>query len=129
MDPADLQGIPLFASLDRKEREAVARWADVLDEPAGKRLVHEGDFAYEFFVILDGEADVVRGDDHLRTLGPGDFFGELALLETDRRTASVVAKTPMRLVVMLGRDFREMRDEMPQVCNAIEHAVEERRTR
>ena len=129
MNTADLKDLPLFRSLDRRELEAVARWADAVDVAEGKHLVEEGQFAYEFFVILEGEADVVRGEDHLRGLGPGDFFGELALMETDRRTASVVARTPMRVVVMLGRDFQEMNKEFPQVCERIQEAIEERRNR
>ncbi|MFN2544668.1 MAG: cyclic nucleotide-binding domain-containing protein [Actinomycetota bacterium] len=129
MDPNDLKTLPLFESLDRKDIDRLSRWADEVQVEAGKHIVDEGRFAYEFFVIIDGEADVVRGDDHLRDLGPGDFFGELALVETDRRTASVVARTPMRLVVMLGRDFRDMEREMPAVAEQINRAIEERRNR
>ena len=127
MDPADLKPLPLFSTLDRRELERVARWADEIEVEEGRPVVNRGEFAFEFFVIIDGEAEVVRGQEHLRDLGPGDFFGELALVETDRRTASVVAKTPMRLAVMLGRDFREMEDEMPHVARRVTAAIEERR--
>jgi CRP-like cAMP-binding protein len=126
MDPKRLSTIPLFAALSRKEREQVARWADEVDVPEGKHLVDQGDFAYEFFAILGGTADVRREDQHLTDLGPGDFFGEIALVRTDRRTASVVATTPMQVVVMLKRDFRAMADEMPEVAAQIRKAIEER---
>jgi CRP-like cAMP-binding protein len=108
MDPADLKPLPLFGSLDKHSLDRLSRWVDDIDLPAGKHLVDQGAFAYEFFVIIDGEAEVLRDGEHLADLGPGDFFGEIALVETDRRTASVIAKTPIRLAVMLGRDFREM---------------------
>jgi CRP/FNR family cyclic AMP-dependent transcriptional regulator len=129
MDPARLKSVPLFAELSERAREKVARWADEIDVAEGKHLVDEGQFAYEFFVIEDGTADVRHGDETIAQLGPGDFFGEIALVEHVRRTASVVATSPMRAIVMFGRDFRAMEDEMPEVAARIKQAVEERRTR
>lgn len=129
MDPARLKSIPLFASLSDHERTQVARWADEVDVSQGKHLVDQGDFAYEFFVIEEGTAEVKRGEDSLAQLGPGDFFGELALLGEDRRTASVVATSPMRTIVMFGRDFRQMESEMPAVAAKIRQAIEERKPR
>jgi CRP/FNR family cyclic AMP-dependent transcriptional regulator len=129
MDPARLKTVPLFAELSERAREKVARWADEIDVAEGKHLVDEGQFAYEFFVIEDGTADVRHGDETIAQLGPGDFFGEIALVEHVRRTASVVATSPMRAIVMFGRDFRAMEDEMPEVAARIKQAVEERRTR
>ncbi|MCI0346632.1 MAG: cyclic nucleotide-binding domain-containing protein, partial [Chloroflexi bacterium] len=102
MDAARMKTIPLFAALSDKDRTRVAQLADEVDVKAGDHLVDEGRFAHEFFVIEEGEADVVHGGQSLATLGPGDFFGEIALIKTERRTASVVAKTPMKLVVMFG---------------------------
>ena len=75
---------------------------------AGKRLASEGAFAHEFFVIDTGEAVVTKGDETLPTLGPGDFFGEIALVETDRRTASVTAQTDMTVLVMHQSGFASM---------------------
>ncbi len=129
MDPARLKSIPLFASLSDAERAKVARWADEVEVEEGKHLVDEGRFAYEFFVIEEGSAAVRHGDEVVAELGPGDFFGEIALLEHVRRTASVVATSPMRAVVMFGRDFRSMENEMPAVANSIKQAVEERKGR
>jgi CRP-like cAMP-binding protein len=126
MDPADLQNLPLFESLDRPELERLSKWATDLDFAAGHHVVDQGEVAWEFFVILDGQAQVLRNDDQLAVLGPGDFFGEMALQANDRRNASVVAKTPLRLAVMLGRDFKEMKQEMPHVAAAITSAIKKR---
>lgn len=129
MDQARLKSISLFADLSHHEREQVARWADELDVPEGKHLVDEGRFAHEFFVIEEGTAEVRHGDQKVTELGPGDFFGEIALLETERRTASVIATTPLRTIVMFGREFRQMEAEMPSVAARIRQAIEERRPR
>lgn len=129
MDPARLKSIPLFAELSDRDREQVARWADEVDVAEGKHLVEEGQFAYEFFVIESGTADVRHGDRTISSLGPGDFFGEIALVEHVRRTASVIATSPMRAIVMFGRDFRAMESELPGVAARIRQAVEERRER
>jgi CRP-like cAMP-binding protein len=127
MDTARLKQLPLFASLSEREREKIARWADEVDLPPGKHLVDEGQFAYEFFVIEEGTAEVLKGGDRLAELGPGDFFGEIALLEEERRTASVIATTGMRAIVMTRRDFGAMQSEMPSVAAQIRQALEERR--
>jgi CRP/FNR family transcriptional regulator, cyclic AMP receptor protein len=107
----------------------VARWADEIDEPAGHRLVDQGNFAHEFFVLLDGTVEVTKDGEHLADLGPGDFFGEIALVGHERRTATVKATTPVRAVVMHSRDFGAMRSEMPTVCDRIEAAIRERLAR
>lgn len=94
MHPSRLSSVPLFQSLSRHEREQVARWADEIDVPAGYHLLDQGRFAHEFFVVLEGTVEVTQDGRHLTDLGPGDFFGEIALLEAARRTATVVATTP-----------------------------------
>jgi CRP-like cAMP-binding protein len=126
MDAKRLRSVPLFAELSDRELEDVARHADEVDVPAGKELAHQGSFAYEFFVIEDGTAEVTRDGDRIAELGPGDFFGEIGLLETDRRTASVVATTPMSLIVMFGPDFRELERRSPEVAARIRTAIRER---
>ena len=126
MDPDRLKTIPLFDELSEAERNQVAQWADEVDIREGEHLVHQGAFAHEFFVILEGTAEVTKDGDHLTDLGPGDFFGEIALLEEERRTASVTAKTPMRVVVMFGRDFRQMDHQMPHVARKVQQTLEER---
>jgi CRP-like cAMP-binding protein len=118
-----LESVALFASLSRGERERIARWMDEVDVPAGKELTSEGGFGHEFFVIEDGTASVRHGDEEIANLGPGDFFGEIALLETERRTATVIAETPMRLIVMFEREFRQMERELPSVADRVRSAI------
>ena len=127
MDAAPLRKLALFAGLSEEERQKVARWADEVEIPVQKHLVEEGDLGYEFFVIQEGRAEVRRGDEVIAELGPGDFFGEIALLQEHRRNASVVAAEPMRAIVMTRRDFKEMQAEMPSVAALIRQAVEDRR--
>ena len=129
MDAKRLEAVPLFAGLTRREREQVARWADEIDEPAGFHLVDQGTFAHEFFVLLEGAVEVRKDDEHLTDLGPGDFFGEIALVGRDRRTATVTATTPVRAIVMHSREFGAMRGAMPAVCGRIETAIRERLAR
>ena len=129
MDAKRLEGVPLFQGLSRKEREHVARWADVIDVPEGYHLADQGAFAHEFFALLDGTVEVTRNGEHLVELGPGDFFGEIALVEQDRRTASVRAITPVTAIVMHGRDFDAMRTEYPSVAARIHDAVHARSPR
>ena len=126
MDVKRLNQVPLFAELSKKEREQIARWADEIDEPAGYHLVDQGNFAHEFFVLLDGNVEVLKDGEHLTDLGRGDFFGEIALVEHERRTASVRATTPVRAIVMHERDFAAMRTQMPAVAERIETAIKER---
>jgi voltage-gated potassium channel len=129
MDAKQLAALPLFADLDKRERRRVAERADEVDVPAGKELASQGDLAYEFFVIEDGTARVEHAgadDEHTR-LGPGDFFGEIGLLEHDhRRTATVTAETPMRLMVLTGADFRVLNRELPDVGQKVGSAMRER---
>jgi CRP-like cAMP-binding protein len=127
MDEGHLKKIPLFESLSRDELREVARHADEVDVSEGKTLISEGDFAYEFFVIEDGEAEVLSGDRHVADLGPGDFLGEMgALAQGGRRNASVVARSSMSLVVMTARDFRQMHNRAPDLAQRIRNTVERR---
>ena len=127
MDPARLRKLALFAELSDEERQRVAKWAEEVEVPVRKHLVEEGELGYEFFVIQEGRAEVRRGEEVIAELGPGDFFGEIALLEEHRRTASVIAAEPIRAIVMTRRDFNEMQAELPSVAAQIRQAVENRR--
>jgi CRP/FNR family transcriptional regulator, cyclic AMP receptor protein len=129
VDAKRLVEIPLFAGLSKRERAQVARWADEIDEPAGYHLVDQGTFAHEFFVLLEGTVEVRQDGRHVADLGPGEFFGEIALVEQERRTATVAATTPVRAIVMHAREFGAMRVEMPAVADRIEAAVRERLAR
>ena len=129
MDPKHLEHIELFAQLTADQRKEIARQSDEIDVEAGSRIITEGRFGYEFFVLKDGSAEVVRGGEHLADLGPGDFFGEIAIMEHDRRTASVVATTPVTAIVMLARDFETMAGVMPHVAEKIHEAIRARMQR
>jgi CRP-like cAMP-binding protein len=126
MDPREVQSIPLFAGLSKDDQKVVAQYADEVDVPAGKVLAEEGRLAYEFFAIKDGTADVTLGGQHAATLGAGDFFGEIGLLGGDRRVASVVASSPMSLVVLTGSQLRAIDSRMPGVAERIRGAMAQR---
>ena len=108
MDVKELQGIGLFSGLSKGELKRLGQWTDEVTVDEGYSLAKEGEFAYEFFVIEEGTADVIQGGNRLTELGPGEFFGEIGLLETERRVASVIATSPMRLIVMFQSQFRHM---------------------
>ena len=126
MQEQNVLSIPLFAGLSRKERQTIAQRADELDFEEGRHLVREGEFAYEFFVIREGTAEVTHDGKHLADLAPGDFFGEQALMGGVRRNASVVTTSPIKVVVMTPQLFRQTKRELPAVCQRITEAVEER---
>ncbi len=108
MDPNRLKAIDVFASLDEATLRKVATFAGETSVEAGKHLVREGDYAYELMAIEEGEAEVQRSGQAVATLGPGDFFGEIGVLEKTLRTADVVAKTPMRLVTLSHWDLKRI---------------------
>ena len=126
MDVKELRGIELFSRLSKGELKRLAQWADEVTVDEGYALAKEGEFAYEFFVIEEGTADVIQGGNLLTELAPGAFFGEIGLLETERRTASVIATSPMRLIVMFHSQFRQMEHELPTVANRIRVAIRAR---
>jgi CRP-like cAMP-binding protein len=129
MDAKRLRDVPFFAGLGKSELAQVGQWTTQLDLPEGKVLGRQGSVAYEFFVIEDGTAVVTIDGERVTELGPGDFFGEIGLLESDRRTATVTATTPIRVIVMLGSEFRAMEREMPHVAQRVREAIEERLAR
>ena len=129
MDAKELEAVPLFAGLSRKERQHVAQHADLVDLPTGYHLVDQGTFAHEFFVLTAGTVEVTQDGKHLTELQTGDFFGEVALVEHLRRTATVVATTPITAIVMHQRDFDTMQRELPHVAEQIHQAVHERSSR
>ena len=93
---------------------------------AGRRLISEGRFGYEFFVIKDGTAEVVRGNEHIADLGPGDFFGEMALLGDTTRNADVISSSQMTAMVMTDTAFRSLARHMPNVAEEIRAACRRR---
>jgi CRP/FNR family cyclic AMP-dependent transcriptional regulator len=109
----ELAEVPLFSACSRKDLQNIARRIEEVDVPEGKELVREGSAGAEFYVILDGTAEVSRRGKRVATLGPGAFFGDLALLDRAPRNATVTATTPMRLAVLGQREFGSMIDELP----------------
>lgn len=126
VDGSRLKPLSLFARLSDRERDQVAQHCHAVIVQQGDKLLDEGYSAYEFFVIEDGTAAVVRGGKHLRDVGPGDFLGEIALLRGDPRTASVIATSPVKAIAMSGQDFREMIESSPKIRRLMEESVDER---
>ena len=109
MDPSRLNSIPLFRDVPDEDLRQIATFADEVSVKEGTHLVDEGDFSYQLMAIEEGAAEVLRGGEHVADLGPGDFFGEVGLLEKDRRNATVVSRSPMRLITLTGWDLKRMR--------------------
>ena len=126
MDAARLDAIPLFAGLTLDQRASVAGACDELSVEAGSTLVQEGDFGYGMFAITSGTADVVIEGAVVRTLGPGDMFGEIAVLSGGRRTATVIAATDMTLITVLNRDMWRLERESPEIATALRATIAER---
>ena len=127
MDAEPLRKLPLFADLSDDELRRVAPFANEVVVHPGHRLVKQGEFAYDFFVIEAGTAEVLRDGEHVTDLEAGDFFGEIGLLEKDLRNADVVAKTDMQLVTLSGWDLRRLARSAPQVVEQIRAVIEERK--
>jgi len=121
-----LRKAPLFADLTKAELEHLAKVTEDLEVEAGRVLCREGELAQEFFVIIEGEAEATKNGKHLSTMGPGDFFGEIALLEDIPRTATVTATTELRFFVLSRRSFWSMVDAMPDVERKILRALARR---
>ncbi len=126
MDPRDVQSVPLFAGLSKDDQQVVAQYADEVDVEAGATLARAGRLAYEFFAIREGTADVTLDGRHAAALGPGDFFGEIGLLGGERRVATVVATSPMRLIVLTGSQLRAIDSRMPGVAERVRAAMAQR---
>lgn len=122
----DLRRVPLFADLTDAERARVAAWFQIQEHDAGDRIVHEGSPAYGFFVLDEGDIRIEHDGSEVGRLGPGDVFGELALLGDGRRHADVVAVTDVRVLSMFGTHFREMQATLPGVEAGLERLADER---
>jgi CRP/FNR family cyclic AMP-dependent transcriptional regulator len=121
-----LRRCPFFAGLSRGELLELAKVSEDMEVEEGKVLTREGQSGSEFFVIVDGDVSVMKNGQEIRTLGPGDFFGEIALLEDTPRTATVVAKTPLRFFVLTRQSFRSMLAHQPELEQKVLAALEER---
>lgn len=129
IDPARLSAIPLFDGLAREQLALVAEAVYEVEVSPGERIATQGDFAYEFFAIEKGTADVEQDGALAATLGPGDFFGELGLLVSGRRTASVIATSPMRILAMFDQSFRRLERQIPGFTERVRSEMHDRFTR
>ena len=123
-----LRRIPLFEHCSKKDLQRIAQIADELDLRAGKVLITEGERGREFFVLVAGEVEVRRKGRKLNTLGPGTFFGEMALLSKIPRTATITALTPLDVLVITDRAFVDLLDKMPDLWLKVARALAERVT-
>ncbi len=119
MSTDEIRAIPLFRTAPRSRRAELARLADRITVPAGQVLARQGALAHEFFVIIDGIVDVIRDGEVVAVLGPGDFFGEIALCGDPRRTATVVTASEVDLTVIARREFRTMIARFPEIASTI----------
>ena len=126
MEPSALEDIPLFADLSPEERADVAASLRDVTVEAGEMLTVQGDNAWQLFVIQSGEAEVRRNGEVVRTAGPGDVLGEIGLIATGTRTASVVATTPMQLGAMFLRDFKQLERRVPNLVKSLRSGMESR---
>jgi CRP-like cAMP-binding protein len=124
-----LRKVALFKGLSDHDYKQLEQWTDEISVPTDKHLVHQGAYPHEFMVIEEGTADVEHDGEHLADLGPGDFFGEMALLLNVPRTATVKATSEITLVVMHERNFRAMEEEIPVVASRIHRILEERKAK
>jgi CRP-like cAMP-binding protein len=123
MDRQRLAAIPLFSTLPEPELTAVAARAGELEVEEGHMLVTEGEFGHCLYAIESGTADVTRDRETIRSLGPGDVVGEVAVLAAGRRSASIVATSPMRLITFFKRDVWALEDDAPEAAHRLRELI------
>ena len=121
-----LASVPLFASLSKKHLRALAGLVTPVEVREGREFMQEGEEGREFFVVISGEAEIRHGGAVIAVRGPGDFFGEIALLLDRPRTATVVARTDMSLEVIERRDFKTFLSDHPELYEPLLAAAAER---
>ena len=126
MDSARLAKIPLFAALGTADLEVIAAAASEVSADAGEKLAAEGDFGHALFAIESGTVQCSIDGRDLRTLGPGDVFGEIAVVKSGRRTASVVATTPVNLIALFKRDVWALEQRDPHAAERLRALIAER---
>jgi CRP/FNR family cyclic AMP-dependent transcriptional regulator len=114
-----LSRVPLFSGLDKAGLAQVGKLADEIDLPAGKQLLRQGDDPHEFFLIVDGSVRIDRDGEQINVQGPGDFLGEIALLDGGERSATATAVTPVSLLVLGRREFNSLLNEFPDIRNSV----------
>ena len=121
-----IKRVPLFAHCSKRELQEVAQLADEIDLREGKEMTRQGSRGREFFVLLEGTANVTKNGRRINTLGTGDFFGEIALVSDTPRTATVTATSPVRALVVTDRSFRRLLEDSPSIQSKVLTALAER---
>jgi len=114
-----LSDVPMFRALSKKDLGLVARLAEDFTVDAGQVLVHEGKRESQFYLIVSGQAKVTRGRKTVATLGPGEYFGELALLDPGPRNATVTAVSDMEVLELGAREFGGLLEEVPGIARKL----------
>jgi CRP/FNR family transcriptional regulator, cyclic AMP receptor protein len=127
MDVGRLKGIPLFSSFSEDDLRKLAPFAEETSAGAGDTVVRQGDYANELMIIEEGSAEVRHDGKKIAELGPGDFFGEMGVLERDRRNADVVATSSMRLISLKNHDVKRMERTLPEAVAQLREVVAQRR--
>jgi CRP/FNR family cyclic AMP-dependent transcriptional regulator len=121
-----LARVPLFSGLGKGSLAQIAQLADEIDLPAGKQLLQQGDHPHEFFLIVDGSVRIDRDGAPINTLGPGDFLGEIALLDGGQRSATATAVTPVNLLILGQREFNTLLHDYPDIRTSVLTALARR---
>jgi CRP/FNR family cyclic AMP-dependent transcriptional regulator len=121
-----LSSVPLFSECTPKELDSIRRAAKEVTHAAGAVLAREGDTGLGFFLILEGTTSVTVGGQPRATMGPGDFFGEISLLDEGPRTATVTAETPVRLLAIAAWVFKGLIEEHPSIAAKMLRVVAQR---
>jgi CRP/FNR family cyclic AMP-dependent transcriptional regulator len=126
VDAAGISAITVFADLDEAQRDCIATACQELEVEAGTKLTEEGEFGYAMFAVTEGTAEVFKDGQLIRMLGPGDVFGEIAVFFGGVRTASVVAKTPMKLVMIFNGELHRLNRDAPDAAEKLRATVASR---
>jgi CRP/FNR family cyclic AMP-dependent transcriptional regulator len=126
LDAVQLKRIPLFADASDEELRRVAVFAQSREVPEGQLVIEEGGFSRELLAIEDGTAEVTRNGERIAELGPGDIFGEAGMLDDQMRSATVTAKTRLRLISLGHFEVKRLKKDAPEVYSQIEQLVEQR---
>jgi CRP-like cAMP-binding protein len=114
-----LATVPLFAACSKKDLQRIARASDEVEIPAGRTLMKQGDIGRECFILVEGKVKIERNGRKIASKGPGAYFGELSLLDKGPRTATVIAETPITVLVLGPREFSAVLDEVPQLSHKL----------
>jgi CRP-like cAMP-binding protein len=127
VDPSRIAAFPAFANLPAAELDELAAAMNEVEIETGAEVITQDDYGTALYFIEQGEADArPAGGEESQALGPGDTFGEIALLLTGQRTATVVARTPMRLLSLSGQDFDRIRARVPELERSLRRLSVER---